>query len=336
MVQDADRDYAPPVLATFWRGDVPEARIRGYVVVSDAEGNQIRSMGDPLRHTTLRSCVKPIQALPFVRLAADLLGATQAEVAIACASHQGEDEHLATVRSLLAKAKVPEDALRCGPQLPSDDVTARRLLASGGTPKPIHNNCSGKHAAMLATCSVMGWPLEGYMEPTHPCQLAVTEALAEKLGLDLSATPSGIDGCGLTTYGTPLMAIARAFAAGCADPAFRRNQDAMAAFPFLIGGTGRFDTALLEAAGHSVTAKIGGAAVWAAVVRPGGPGIAIKLEAGGAEAVPVVAIAVLQQLNVLGAASAERLAPFAKLPLRNWAGREVGAIRAESLAALGF
>jgi L-asparaginase II len=336
VAQDAVRDYAPPVLATVWRGDVVEARIRGHVIVSDAAGNPIRSAGDPRTQTTLRSCVKPIQALPFVRLAADKLGATEAEVAIACASHQGEDEHLATVRSLLAKAKVPEAALRCGPQLPSDAATARRLLSSGGSPQPIHNNCSGKHAAMLATCSVMGWQLDGYMEPAHPCQLAVTEALAEKLGVDLSAAPSGIDGCGLTTYGTPLQAIARAFAAGCADPAFRRNQDAMAAFPFLVSGTGRFDTALLAAAGGAVTAKIGGAAVWAAAVRPGGPGIAIKLEAGDAAAIPVVALAVLQHLGVFERTLPAGLLPFAEVPMENWAGREVGRIRAEPLAPTGF
>ena len=124
--------------------------------------------------TTLRSCVKPIQALPFLRLAADRLEASGPEIAVACASHQGEDEHVATVRGLLAKAGVPEAALGCGPQIPSDEATARRLLASGGVPLPIHNNCSGKHAAMLATCAVMGWPLDGYMELGHPCQQAVS------------------------------------------------------------------------------------------------------------------------------------------------------------------
>ena len=157
-------ECAPPVLATVWRGEVVEARIRGHVAVGAASGAVITAVGDPLSATTLRSCVKPLQALPFVRLAADKLGATEAEIAIACASHQGEDEHLAVVRGLLARAGVPEDALRCGPQLPSDEPTARRLLAGGGVPRPIHNNCSGKHAAMLATCAVMGWPLDGYMD----------------------------------------------------------------------------------------------------------------------------------------------------------------------------
>jgi L-asparaginase II len=319
------------VLATVWRGTVVEARIRGHVAVVDASGHVLRSAGSPQAETTLRSCVKPLQALPFLRLAADRLGVDGAEIAVACASHQGEDEHIATVRGLLARANVTEDALRCGTQLPSDDATARRLLASGGEPRPIHNNCSGKHAAMLATCAVMGWPLVGYMNPAHPCQQAVTGAMQEMLGIDLGTAPRGIDGCGLTTYGIPLAAIARGFAAASSDSAFGRAQDAMAAHPFLVAGTGRFDTALLEVAGAGVTAKIGGAAVWAAVVRPDGPGVAIKLEAGAGEAIPVVALAVLQHLDVLAAQLPERLLPFARLTLRNWAGRDVGEVRAEGI-----
>ncbi len=324
MVQDALSDYVPPVLATVWRGDVVEARIRGHVVVADAEGNPITFVGDPLAATTMRSCVKPLQALPFVRLAADKLGASVAEIAIACASHQGEDEHVAAVRGLLAKASVPEEALGCGPQLPSDEPTARRLLASGGVPKPIHNNCSGKHAAMLATCAVMGWPLDGYMDLEHPCQQTVTAAMSEILGIDLSEAPRGIDGCGLTTYGITLLALATGFAAAASDPAFQRCQDAMAAHPHLVAGTGRFDTALLGVAGAQLTAKIGGAAVWAAVVRPAGPGIAIKLEAGSFESTPVVATAVLQRLGILDAVLPDALKPHARPALRNWAGTIAG------------
>jgi len=319
----------PPILATIWRGGVLEARIRGHVAVVDAAGKVLACAGDPGTVTTLRSCVKPLQALPFVRLAADRLAVTEAEVAVACASHQGEDDHLASVRSLLGKADVPGTALGCGPQLPADEATARRLLASGGRPQPIHNNCSGKHAAMLATCAVMGWPFEGYMNEEHPCQQAVTAAMGEMLGVDLPNAPRGIDGCGLLTYGTSLAAIARGFAAASADPAFRRCQDAMAAHPHLVAGTGRFDTALLAEAGLHLTAKIGGAAVWAAVARPDGPGIAIKLEAGSGDAIPVAAIAILQRLGLLDTTLSDRLLPFARLPLRNWAGTQVGEIRAE-------
>ena len=328
----AVNDPAPPVLATAWRGTVVEARIRGHVAVVDGTGRVQSSLGAPDTETTLRSCVKPLQALPFLRLAADRLEVGDAEIAIACASHQGEEEHVAAVRGLLAKAHVPEDALGCGPQLPSDESSARRLLASGQMPRPVHNNCSGKHAAMLATCSVMGWPLDGYMELSHPCQQAVSAALEQMLGVALNTIPRGIDGCGLTTYGPSLASIARGFAVASSDAGFRRAQDAMAAHPFVVAGTGRFDTALLEVAGARLTAKIGGAGVWAAVVRPGGPGIAIKLEAGAGEAIPVVATAVLQNLGVLPADLPDRLLPFAKVTLRNWAGRGVGEIRPEPFA----
>ncbi len=184
---------------------------------------------------------------------------------------------------------------------------------------------------MLATCAVMGWPLDGYLELEHPCQQAVSAALQEMLGVDLAAAPRGIDGCGLTTYGAPLASVARGFASGSHDPAFRRAQDAMAAHPFLVAGTGRFDTALLEVAGTRLTAKIGGAGVWAAVARPGGPGIAIKLESGGGDVIPVVALAVLQQLGLLVPDLPDRLRPYARLTVRNWAGRDVGEIRADPI-----
>ena len=127
-------DLAPPVLATVWRGTALEARVRGHIAVVEASGEVLHSAGSPGAETTLRSCVKPIQALPFLRLAADRLGASDAEIAVACASHQGQDEHVATVQGLLAKAGVPEAALGCGPQIPSDEPTARRLIAAGGVP----------------------------------------------------------------------------------------------------------------------------------------------------------------------------------------------------------
>jgi L-asparaginase II len=184
---------------------------------------------------------------------------------------------------------------------------------------------------MLATCAVMEWPLDGYTEPGHPCQQAVSAALQAMLGVDLDLAPRGIDGCGLTTYGAPLSAIARSFAAASSDPEFRRAQDAMAAHPYLVAGSHRFDTALLEVAGDRLTAKIGGAGVWAAVARPDGPGVAIKIEAGGGEAIPVVALAILQELGLLDADLPDRLRPFARVTVRNWAGRDVGEIRPERI-----
>ena len=319
----------PAVLAAAWRGDVTEALYRGHVAVVDASGATIAALGDPDAVAPLRSCAKPLQALPFVEMAMDTLEATDAELALACASHNGEDEHVATARALLARAGVSEAALECGPQLPGDETTARRLLASGGVPLPVHNNCSGKHAAMLATCAVQGWPRAGYIARDHPMQRAVTATLGRHLHLDLDAVRGGIDGCGLRTFGVPLSTLARAFAvAQRGDGGFRRCQDAMAAHPFLVAGTGRFDTALLAACGATITAKIGGAALWAAVARDRGVAVAVKLEGGAGDAIPAVAIALLMRLGLLPDPLPEPLLRYVEPVLRNWAGTSVGRIEA--------
>ncbi|MBV8929017.1 MAG: asparaginase, partial [Mycobacteriaceae bacterium] len=129
----------PSLLATVWRGQVPEAAVRGHVAVVDAAGTVLSAIGDPATTITLRSCVKPLQALPFVRGAAQRIGAGSSELAVACASHQGEDAHVAAVRGLLRLAGVDEEALGCGAQLPFDERAAQRLLASGQAPQRIHN-----------------------------------------------------------------------------------------------------------------------------------------------------------------------------------------------------
>lgn len=326
----------PALLATIWRGEVLEASIRGHVAAVDPTGTVLGAAGDPQVVVTLRSCVKPLQALPFVRGAAQRIGAGDDHIAIACASHQGEEDHVTTVRSLLALAGVSEEALACGPQLPFDEAATRRLLAAGQQPQRIHNNCSGKHAAMLATCAVAGWEPAGYTDPGHPCQRAVTAAMSAPLGMGLASAPWGVDGCGLPTYGVPLAALARSFAAAQADPAFRICQDAMAAHPHLVAGTGRFDTALLAEAGDRLTAKIGGAAVWVAALRPDGPAVAVKLEAGAADAIPPVALAVLERMGAFPDGIPATLEPFARPVLHNWEGAAVGETRvaAEALAAL--
>jgi L-asparaginase II len=315
----------PSLLAVVRRGAVDEVVVRGHVAVVDAAGRPSMFCGDPEAETTLRSAVKPLQAMPFLATGAcDRLGATDAELALACASHQGEPEHVATARRLLARAGVDESALLCGPQPPASAEAAWQLAASGGKPLSIHNNCSGKHSAMIATCVDQGWPLDAYIARGHPLQRAVSAVLGRFTGIDIDSAPCGIDGCGLPTYGVPLRALARAFAAATSDAHFRRCQAAMAAHPWLVGGTGRFDTAVLEAAGDRLTSKIGGAAVWVAVARPSGPAVAIKLEAGTGEHIPAIALAVLQQLEMLPRELPETLREFAQGAVRNWAGAGVG------------
>ena len=253
------------------------------------------------------------------------------EIAIACSSHGGEPVHVALVERLLARVGLDEHSLSCGPQLPMDDASAEAILAAGGKPSRLTNNCSGKHAGMLAVCSVRGWPTSGYAGGGHPLQIEIRSIMAGFAGLDLAAAPVGIDGCGLPTYGLPLEALARMFAAATSDAGFRRCQDAMAGHPYLVAGRERFDTALLEVAGSGVTVKGGAAGVWVAVRRPDGPALAIKLEAGDQSALSAVALAALERLGWLDPVELRHpaLAGFAEPSVRNWAGAPVGEIRAE-------
>jgi L-asparaginase II len=324
-------EISPAHLASVRRGPALEAVVRGHVAVVDADGGVAAAAGDPGAVTTLRSCIKPLQALPFVRHALDEIGAGGDELAVACASHNGEPVHVETVRRLLGRSGLADDALSCGPQLPYDEASARAILAAGEEPGRIHNNCSGKHAGMLAVCAAQGWPSDGYAARDHPLQVEIRELMGGFGEVDMDAAPVGIDGCGLPTHGLPLAVLARMFAAATSDAGFRRCQDAMAAHPHLVAGRGRFDTALLAVAGAEVTLKGGGGAVWVAVRRPGGPALAIKLEAGDAAAMPVVALAVLESLGWIGPDALEdpRLAPFRAPVVRNWEGAAVGSITAE-------
>jgi L-asparaginase II len=236
--------------------------------------------------------------------------------------------HEQTVLGLLGRIGLDEGSLACGPQLPFDAAAANARIAARLPPRRIDNNCSGKHAGMLAACVVNGWPIEGYERRDHPMQRAVASAMGRYLGMDLDAAPSGVDGCGLPTYGVPLAAIARGFAAAQSDPSFGRAQDAMAAHPLLVGGHGRFDTELLTVAGSRVTVKTGGAAVWAACLRDGGLGVAVKVESGTDSGLAPVALAVLRRLGVTW--PAEALASFEEPPLQNWEGLVVGSTRVEA------
>lgn len=318
----------PVRLATVRRGTAIEAVVRGHAAVVGGDGRLVAAVGDAASTTTLRSCVKPIQALPFTGHGLDAIGAGDEELAVACASHNGEPRHVATVRRLLSLCGIGPEALSCGPQLPYDEESARQVLLSGGGGSAVHNNCSGKHAAMLATCVARGWPIHGYASAGHPLQVEISELLGRLAATDLATAPRGIDGCGLPTYGLPLHALARIFAAAPSEAGFRRCQEAMAGHPGLVAGRGRFDTALLGVAGAAITVKGGGAAVWVALRRGGGPALAIKLEAGEAAALPAVAMEALGTLGWLDARTLgdPRLAQFRQPVLRNWAGDAVGSI----------
>ena len=238
------------------RGDVVEARHRVHAVaVSD--GAIVQSAGDPGLVAFFRSSAKPIQALPVVRSRPDL---DDAEIAIASASHVHRPDQLEPVRSLLAKAGATEDDLECGPE-----------------PTRIEHNCSGKHAAMLLLCRERGWPTEGYSLPSHPCQQALLVEVASAAEVDPSSIPTGIDGCGVVTYGLTLERTAHAFGRAEQLDGGRRVAEAMRARPELVRGEGAPDTELMRL-GHGWIAK-GGAEGMLCAARDG-LGLALKAEDG--------------------------------------------------------
>lgn len=298
--------------------------MRGHVVAVAHGGQLLAAAGDPCAVTPLRSCLKPVQAIPFTRWAADEVGAAEDEVAIACASHHGEPVHVTTVLRLLARCGLKEDDLSCGAHLPYDPSAARTLVASGLPPRRVHNNCSGKHAAMLATCVTRGWPVQGYARPGHPLQREIRRILGELAGEDVESAPWGVDGCGLPTPGLPVSALARALGAAAGDAAGSRNLRAMARHPLLVAGSTGFDSRLLAAAGDTLTVKGGGAAVWAAVHRTARSAVVIKFEAGDGQAMSAVATAVLGALGWLRGPAGAALAADRRPVLRNWAGETVG------------
>ena len=245
-----------PITVEATRGEVVEARHRVHAVaVSD--GKIVATCGEPELLTYFRSAAKPIQALPTIRARPDL---DDAEIAIACASHLHRPDQLESVRRLLAKADATEDDLECGPE-----------------PTRLEHNCSGKHAAMLLLCRERGWPMDGYRLASHPCQREMLEEVSAAAEVDAAAVPTGVDGCGVVTFGLTLERTAHAFSRLEELDGGSRAAAAMRARPELVRGDGAADTELMRL-GAGWTAK-GGAEGLLCAARDG-LGVALKAEDG--------------------------------------------------------
>lgn len=318
-----------------------DARHRGAIAVVDASGRLCDHVGDPDLIAYMRSSAKPFQALPLVESgAAERFGFDDAELAITCASHGGEDYHLRAVQGILDKIGLGPEALRCGTHRPLHQPTADALIAAGQEPTVLHCNCSGKHAGMLALCVHLGLPTEDYDDPRHPLQQMILTTLAAMAGLAPEDIGIGVDGCGVPTFALPLRHAAWAYAR-LVDPAglpasraraCQRIVAAMRAHPEMVGGTGRLDTELMRAV-PDLVAK-GGAAGYQGmgVWGRGGPGlgIALKVEDGDPEgrAVGPAAIEVLRQLGRIAPEQLEQLHKHAVVPVVNNLGKQVGEARA--------
>jgi L-asparaginase II len=333
-----------PVLVELQRGSMVESVHRGRVAVVDADGTLVAALGDIDTPVYPRSAVKALQALPLVESgAADALGLSDAELALACASHGGEELHVRTAAGMLARAGVDDSVLECGTHWPGHEASAQALVRAGRAPGALHNNCSGKHAGfvclgcrMAAGADLPGYQ-RGYVEAGHPVMREVSAALGAATGTDLDHAPRGTDGCSIPTYGIALRALAFGFArfgtgTGLRDGharAAQRLRAAVAAHPFMVAGTGRFDTRVMERFGARVFCKVGAEAVYCAALPERGLGIAIKIDDGNTgRAAEVAMAALIESLLPLGGDDAAFLRTLSDAAQVNWRGIEVGRLRA--------
>ncbi|MBB4687564.1 asparaginase [Amycolatopsis jiangsuensis] len=303
-----------PILVEVVRSGFVESVHRGALVVTGPDGAVLHSAGDVVSPIFPRSSNKPLQGVGMLRAG---LGHEGADLALACASHSGETGHVERVSAMLGAAGLDPSALACPPDFPLNEDAARAAVER----LPITMNCSGKHAAMLATCVAAGWPVDGYEDPDHPLQQTLAATVEELTGEPIAAT--GVDGCGAPLFAFSLTGLARSFGRltqAESGSAQRRVADAMRAHPWLVGGTGREDTRLMEAV-PGLLAKAGAEGVLAFALADG-TAAAIKIADGAKRGYPPLAMAILAQLGV-HPSGLEDLARPAVLG----GGREVGHLR---------
>jgi L-asparaginase II len=343
-----------PVLVEAWRGNAVESLHAGALAVVDADGAVVCALGDIAKPIFPRSAIKLLQALPLVASgAADRFGLNDEELALACASHGGEPAHTRTAASMLAKARMDVSALECGTHWPYFDAATRALAAQGESPSALHNNCSGKHAGFVCFgCHIGGNTddrrrgfLSGYVRPDHAVMREVTAAVQATTGYDLARTAAGTDGCSIPTFAIPLRHLAQAFARAGSGiglsaehaGAARRLRQAVARAPFMVAGSGRFDSRVMEHLGERVFCKVGAEGVYCAALPAQGLGVAIKIDDGtSARACELVMAAVIEALVPLDATEAAFIGEFSHVQMRNWNGLPVGSLRASAALRQGL
>lgn len=335
---------APVPLVEVTRGPLVESRHRGHVAAVDGTGKLVAFLGNPDTVTYLRSSAKPFQAIPLVTSgAADRFGFTEKELALACASHNGESIHTETAQSMLDKIGLGPEALRCGVHEPYSAAAARRLREQGLEPNVLHNNCSGKHVGMLALALHVGAPTESYEQLDNPIQQLIRTVVARFAGVAVDDLAVAVDGCAVPVFGMSVSAMARMYGQMVAPPesfgqetraASRRIVAAMVNYPEMIGGTTeRLDTEMMRAGQGRLISKVGAEGVYTVGILPcaqwpSGLGLALKIEDGeNFRARPTVVIEALRQLGVLRDESLAAVAPYARFSVHNRRGDEVGEVR---------
>ncbi|MDQ6690290.1 MAG: asparaginase [Gemmatimonadota bacterium] len=324
------KEYELDVAVTRGDGTESEHRIHAAVV---GEGDELLGAArDGKAFTYWRSCAKPFQVLPFLASGGfDALGWDETQLAVSCASHGGEPEHVALVERMLHDIGLEEGDLACGPHEPSSQRGAKILRESGGRPSRLHNNCSGKHTAMMALARHKGWQTQGYEQQDHHVQRVILHEVSLWTDIPCGKIAQAVDGCGVVVFGMTLERMARAYsrfavASGRGEEFPRRVVDAMSNNAFLVGGTDRFDSALIAETGGSVVSKVGAEGVHCAMLPERGIGIAIKVEDGAQRAQVPALLRLLQELDALPAQLSPRLSEWMRKPVKNTRGECVGEV----------
>lgn len=330
------------ILAKVIRGETVESVHRGHLLIVDGLGNEIVNIGDAETVCFIRSSAKPFQAIPFLTSgAAERFGFLDKEIALACASHSGEEMHTTLAAKMLEKIGLSEADLRCGAHFPFSEKRAAEMMRNGETPTQLHNNCSGKHAAMLAFAKHTNADLATYEKIENPIQQKILEAVSIFTETPKDEIPLAVDGCCAPNFALSVRAMAKSFLKLVFPPkdfdeelreACRRIISAMLLYPELVGGTERLDTMLMQAARGKFISKIGAEGVWLCGVLPcekypKGLGISMKIEDGDDKrARAVISTEVLRQLGIF---KAETLAEISPLPILNRRGDTVGKVVAD-------
>lgn len=318
------------------RGDITESWHHGDIAIVDENGHVKSSLGDAKRVIFARSSAKPLQALPLVESgAADFFNMSPAEIALCCASHNGEEKHTDLVFSFLNRIGVSQEKLRCGTHAPYYGPAHEKLLRDGAVISEIHNNCSGKHAGMLAYASFLGADLDTYLDLEHPVQQRILRTVSEVCEIAEADIEIGIDGCGVPVHGLPLWKFAMAFARFVRPSMFpepravamKRIASAMMQHPDIVAGTGRFCTDLMSAAPGEILGKAGAEGVYCAAVVSKGIGICVKTDDGNARAAGPATVEALYQSGLISESVVMALASVHRPILKNHQGKVVGSLQ---------
>jgi L-asparaginase II len=320
------------------RGGHVESIHGAAAVVVNARGGVVAQLGDPDLMVYWRSAAKPFQAWPLVESgAADHFSLSTEELALACASHGGEERHVAVAAAMLQRGGFTEDDLQCGPHPPMTRPAAHALLRAGQKPTSLHNNCSGKHAGMLLLTRHLKADTASYLHPEAPAQALIRSAVARITGCDEKDIQVAVDGCSAPTYRLSLKSLALSYARladslgnGTAEPGLARVAQAMTGHPGTVAGQGRLDTALMEAAPGVLVAKLGAEGIYAVALAGGEEplGLALKIADGDSDrARTALILSLLERLGGIDSKAMERLQKQFPAEIYNRLGTQVGSVQ---------